>query len=56
MSKAKVRALRSIDLGFPDVPPMLRFFTEVWNLAPVGDKLLHELRRLDVLDDPGVPA
>ena len=37
MSKAKVRALRSIDLGFPDVPPMLRFFTDVWNLAPVGE-------------------
>jgi catechol 2,3-dioxygenase-like lactoylglutathione lyase family enzyme len=37
MSKAKVRALRSIDLGFPDVSPMLRFFTEVWNLAHVGD-------------------
>jgi catechol-2,3-dioxygenase len=37
MSKAKVRSLRSIDLGFPDVPPMLRFFTDVWNLAAVGD-------------------
>ena len=37
MSKAKGRALRSIDLGFPDVPPMLRFFTDVWNLAAVGE-------------------
>ena len=45
MSKARVRALRSIDLGFPDVPPMLRFFTDVWNLAPVGEhKGEHHLR------------
>jgi catechol 2,3-dioxygenase-like lactoylglutathione lyase family enzyme len=45
MSKAKVRALRSIDLGFPDVAPMLRFFTDVWNLTPVGeDNGEHHLR------------
>jgi catechol 2,3-dioxygenase len=34
---AKVRALRSVDLGFADVDKALRFFTGVWNLTPVGD-------------------
>jgi len=36
MSNARVRALRSVELGIADVQPMLRFFTEVWHLAPAG--------------------
>ncbi|HZL39836.1 MAG TPA: VOC family protein [Pseudolabrys sp.] len=35
MSKAQVRALRSVDLGFADPGKTLRFFTEVWNLTAV---------------------
>ena len=31
--RAKVRALRSVDLGFSDLDNALRFFTEVWNLT-----------------------
>jgi hypothetical protein len=34
---AKVRALRSVDLGFADPDRALRFFTGVWNLTPVGE-------------------
>ena len=37
MSKAKVTALRSVDLGFTDLDKAARFFTNVWNLAPVGE-------------------
>lgn len=44
MSKARVRALRSVDLGVAQVAPMLRFFTEVWNLAPV--RVGHGVHRL----------
>ena len=45
MSQAQVRALRSVDLGFSDVDKALRFFTEVWNLTPVGDSAgVHYLR------------
>jgi len=36
-ARAKVRALRSVDLGFADPDKALRFFTEVWNLTPVGE-------------------
>jgi catechol 2,3-dioxygenase-like lactoylglutathione lyase family enzyme len=36
VSKAQVRALRSVDLGFSDLDQALRFFTEVWYLTPVG--------------------
>jgi len=45
MSKAQVRALRSVDLGFSDPDKALRFFTEVWNLTPVGESAgVHCLR------------
>ena len=45
MSQAKVRALRSVDLGFADPDKALRFFTEVWNLTPVGELAgVHYLR------------
>jgi catechol 2,3-dioxygenase-like lactoylglutathione lyase family enzyme len=45
MSKAQVRALRSVDLGFSDPDKALRFFTEVWNLTPVGESNgVHYLR------------
>jgi len=45
MSKAKVRALRSVDLGFADPDKALRFFTEVWNLASIGESDgVHYLR------------
>ncbi len=39
MSKAKVSALRSVDLGFADPNKALRFFTEVWNLTAVGENV-----------------
>ena len=43
--RAKVRALRSVDLGFADPGQALRFFTEAWNLAPAGDSGgVHYLR------------
>jgi catechol 2,3-dioxygenase-like lactoylglutathione lyase family enzyme len=35
--RAKVSALRSVDLGFSDLDRALRFFTDVWNLTPVGE-------------------
>jgi catechol 2,3-dioxygenase-like lactoylglutathione lyase family enzyme len=45
MSKASVRALRSVDLGFFDLDKALRFFTEVWNLTHVGEiSGVHYLR------------
>jgi catechol 2,3-dioxygenase-like lactoylglutathione lyase family enzyme len=45
MSKAKVRALRSVELGVSDLAPMLRFLTDVWNLAPVGESDgVHHMR------------
>ena len=45
MSQARVRALRSIDLGFSDVGNTLRFFTDVWNLTPAGNvNGVHYLR------------
>jgi catechol 2,3-dioxygenase len=45
MSQARIRALRSADLGFTDVAEALRFFTTVWNLTPVGDTAgVHYLR------------
>ena len=36
MRRAQVRALRSVDLGFARPDKALRFFTDVWNLAPAG--------------------
>jgi len=45
MTTARVRALRSVEIGCTDVQPMLRFFTDVWNLLPAGaDKDVHFLR------------
>ena len=45
MSKAKVSALRSVDLDFADSDKALRFFTEVWNLTAVGETAgVHYLR------------
>ena len=45
MSRAQVRALRSVDLGFSDLDNALRFFTEVWNLTPAGESGgVHYLR------------
>jgi len=45
MSKVKVSALRSVDLGFADLDKALRFFTNVWNLAPVAENGgVHYLR------------
>src|SRR5471032_1546828 len=45
MSKTKVSALRSVDLGFADLGKAKRFFTVVWNLAPAGESGdLHYLR------------
>ncbi|HEY1311812.1 MAG TPA: VOC family protein [Pseudolabrys sp.] len=45
MSKAQVRALRSVDLGFADPDKALRFFTEVWNLTVIGEIAgVHYLR------------
>ena len=45
MNKVKVSALRGVDLGFSDPDKALRFFTEVWNLTPVGaDNGVHYLR------------
>jgi catechol 2,3-dioxygenase-like lactoylglutathione lyase family enzyme len=45
MSNARVRALRSVELGFSDVDKSLRFFTEVWNLTHVGEiSDVHYLR------------
>jgi catechol 2,3-dioxygenase-like lactoylglutathione lyase family enzyme len=35
MSKAKVSALRSVELGFSDPDKALRFFADVWLLTPV---------------------
>ena len=43
--RAKVRALRSVDLGFSDLDNALRFFTEVWNLTLAGENAgVHYLR------------
>jgi catechol 2,3-dioxygenase len=36
MNQTRVRALRSIDLGFADADKAARFFTDVWNLQAVG--------------------
>ena len=45
MSKASVRALRSVDLCFADVDKALRFFNDVWNLSHVGETAgVHYLR------------
>ena len=45
MSPAKVRALRSVDIGLADADAGAAFFTKVWNLAPVAAKDgVHYLR------------
>jgi catechol 2,3-dioxygenase len=42
--RAKVRAFRSVDLGFADPDKALRFFTAAWNRAPAGGGGAHYLR------------
>ena len=43
--RAKVRALRSVELGFSDLDQALRFFTEAWHLTHVGENGgVHYLR------------
>jgi catechol 2,3-dioxygenase-like lactoylglutathione lyase family enzyme len=37
MSQAKVRALRSVELGFSVPAKAVKFFADVWNLTPVGE-------------------
>ncbi len=45
MSRACVRALRSVDLAFADAAGAMRFFFDVWNLTPVGKASgVHYLR------------
>src|SRR5258707_8112628 len=45
MSRARVRALRCVDLGFSDLDGALRFFIDVWNLTPAGEAAgVHYLR------------
>jgi len=45
MSRAQVRAVRSIDLTFAEPDKALRFFTEVWNLNHAGEIAgVHYLR------------
>jgi len=45
MSGARVRALRSVEIGMADVNGALRFFTEVWKLAYLGETAgVHYLR------------
>ena len=45
MSPAKVRALRSVDIGLADPDAGAAFFTKVWNLTPVGEEGgVHYLR------------
>ena len=43
--RAKIRALRSVDLGFAEPGEALRFFSNVWNLTPVIEAAgVHYLR------------
>ncbi len=45
MTMASVRALRSIEVGVTDIARSLHFFTDVWNLSPVGESAgVHYLR------------
>ena len=45
MSKSRVRALRSVDLGFTDPGKAVTFFTKVWNLDAVAESAgVHFLR------------
>lgn len=45
MSNAKVRALRSVEVGLADPQGSLRFFTEIWKLGYVGETgSVHYLR------------
>ncbi len=45
MSHAKVRALRSVEVGLADPPTSVRFFTEVWKLGDLGGSSgVHYLR------------
>jgi len=37
MTKARVRALRSVEIGMSNMSEARRFFNGVWNLAPIGD-------------------
>ncbi len=45
MTATSVRALRSIEIGLTDPVKALKFFTDVWHLAHVGDSnAVHHLR------------
>jgi len=45
MSKAGVRAVRSVEIGLADPQAALRFYTDVWNLSYVGELAgVHYLR------------
>lgn len=35
--RAKVRALRSVELGFADAARAAKFFADIWHLTPVGE-------------------
>ena len=45
MSKARVRALRSVEIGMNNLAEARRFFTDVWNLAPAGEAAGAQLFR-----------
>ncbi len=36
MAEAKIIALRSVEIGVPDVVETTEFFTDVWGLSPVA--------------------
>lgn len=38
MSQARVRALRSVEIACINLDAMAQFFTDVWNLLPVGEE------------------
>jgi len=45
MTKARVRALRSVEVGMTNTSEARRFFTDVWNLAPTGEAAGAQLFR-----------
>jgi catechol 2,3-dioxygenase len=45
MSTARVRALRSVEIAMTDVGKAMRFFTDIWNLIPVGEAAGAQLLR-----------
>jgi catechol 2,3-dioxygenase len=64
VSRAEVRALRSVGLGFAEPGKALRFFTEVWNLTAVsaadgvhylrGSGAFHHILTIRHLAKPGL--